>query len=78
MVFRRFVFQDIMAFEESSDFVGYSKGNNNAEVLVSGDSKTQILINGNGKIKKNGSVSKDLDDNKVTVSNYIVTKIETD
>ena len=59
-------------------WVLYGKGNNNKEELISGDSKTQVLINGNGKIKKNGSVSKDLDDNKVTVSNYKVTKIETD
>lgn len=34
-----------------------------------------ILLNGNGKIKKNGTVT-DMDGDKVTVKNYMVVKIE--
>ena len=39
---------------------------------ISGDAK--ILVNGNGKIKKSGTVT-DMDGLKVTVKDYVVTKI---
>ena len=48
----------------------YKKDYTNAsEPLVSGD--VEVLINGNGKIKQNGTVT-DVNGNKVTVSNYVV------
>jgi len=39
------------------------------------DKYTILLLNGNGKIKKNGTVT-DIDGYKVTVKDYKVTKIE--
>ena len=39
---------------------------------ISGDA--MILVNGNGKIKKSGTVT-DMDGLKVTVKDYVVTKI---
>ena len=49
--------------------------NNKGEVVVSGTSKTEVLINEKGKIKKSGSVSKDMNEDKVEVKDYKVIKV---
>ena len=52
--------------------------NNKGEVVVSGTSKTEVLINEKGKIKKSGSVSKDMNEDKVEVKDYKVIKVESE
>lgn len=56
----------------------YKKGSNTIEIPEFTDGeRTKVLINENGKIKKSGKVT-DMDDQKITVSNYVVQTIEAD
>lgn len=51
----------------------YEKGDTEPAVTAG----SQVLLNENGKIKKSGTVT-DINDQKVRVSNYIVTSVEED
>ena len=51
----------------------YEKGDTEPAVTAG----SQVLLNKNGKIKKSGTVT-DINDQKVRVSNYIVTSVEED
>ena len=51
----------------------YEKGDTEPAVTAG----SQVLLNENGKIKKSGTVT-DINDQKVRVSNYVVTSVEED
>lgn len=63
---------DGSAYDQVTLGAALTKKDDNGKVLVPAGSR--VLINGNGKIKQNGTVT-DVNGDKVTVSNYIVTQI---
>ena len=59
------------------DYDLWEKGDEQTEENIAVPAGSQILLNENGKIKKSGTVT-DINDQKVKVSNYVVTSVEED